>query len=532
MATPSNSLVPAFARTTLVEESGCEARVLPRWVDCSFHFESRAASPPTLIQQKDKMAKKNPKRKTKSLLNQVHHPDAAGIDIGATEFYVAVDREKALAADEKQSVRHFSSFNTGIAEAAGWLKGHGIKTIAMESTGNYWVALYDLLSEAGFDVRVVNASQCKALPGRKTDVCDAQWIQQLHTAGLLRASYIPEDAFRPVRYLTCHRDGLIKEAARGIQRMQKAFTQMNVQLHHAVSDIDGLSGRAIIEAILGGERDAGVLADLRHPSCRTPRATVVEALTGNYRDEYLFVLGQNYRRWQRVRGEIGECERKLAEVLAACPGAAAQEQSAAGGDGETGRDYLLDLSKSARKHELEVNFRAEAARIYGVDLGTVPSIADGVLAALMAGIGGRDEFLASFASEKRFTSWLGQCPDNRITGGRVKGSKTRSVDNPLSVALRMAAMTLWRSDNHLGDYCRKMKARLGKAEGITATAHKLARIIYAMIESGKPYDESIGQKAAGRNLERQITNLRKKAEKLGLTLLESSANQTTAAPST
>lgn len=481
------------------------------------------------------MAKKSKTRKTKSLLNQVHHPDAAGIDIGATEFYAAVGREKADAAGEERNVRRFSSFNTGIAEAVRWLRSHRIETIAMESTGNYWVALYDLLAEAGFEVRVVNASQCKALPGRKTDVCDAQWIQQLHTAGLLRASYVPEDAFRAVRYLTCHRDGLIKEAARGIQRMQKAFTQMNVQLHHAVSDIDGLSGRAIIEAVLGGERDAGVLADLRHPNCRTPRATVVEALTGNYRDEYLFVLGQNYRRWQRVREEIRECERELARVLSACPGAAAAEESAAGvegAEGTGGRDYLLELPKSARKHGLEVNFRAEAARIYGVDLGTVPSIADGVLAALMAGIGGREEFLASFANEKRFASWLGKCPDNRITGGKVKGSKTRSVDNPLSVALRMAAMTLWRSESDLGDYCRKMKARLGKAEGITATAHKLARIIYAMIKSGRPYDESIGRKAGKRNLKRQISNLKKKAEKLGLTLSEPDVSQTAAAPST
>jgi len=364
---------------------------------------------------------------------------------------------------------------------------------------------------------------CKALPGRKTDVCDAQWIQQLHTAGLLRSSYLPDDDFRAVRYLTRYRDGLIKEAAREIQRMQKAFTQMNVQLHHAVSDIDGLSGRCIIEAILAGERDAAVLADLRHPGCRTPRETVIKALTGNYREEYLFVLGHGYRRWQRVREEISEAECELAKRLAACPGAVAGEES--GEEKEAGRNYHLELPKSARKHDLCVNFRAEAARIYGVDLATVPSIADGVLATLMAEIGGREEFLASFPNAKRFASWLGQCPDNRITGGKIKKSKTRSVDNPLAVSLRMAAMTLWRSETYLGDYCRKMKARLGKAEGITATAHKLARILYAMIATGKPFDESLNEKAATASVERQISNLKKKAARLGITLVPSAPNE-------
>jgi hypothetical protein len=342
----------------------------------------------------------------------------------------------------------------------------------------------------------------------------------LHTAGLLRSSYIPEDAFRAVRYLTRHRDGLIKEAAREIQRMQKAFTQMNVQLHHAVSDIDGLSGRKIIEAILEGERDAKVLANLRHPSCRTARKTVIKALSGNYREEYLFVLKQDYQRWQRVREEISEAERELAKRLAACPGAAIQTEAK-----KEGRNYELELPKSSRKHELCVNFRAEAARIYGVDLGTVPSIADGVLATLMSEIGGREEFLKSFPNAKRFASWLGQCPDNRITGGRVKRTKTRSVDNPLAVSLRMAAMTLWRSETYLGDFCRKMKARLGKAEGITATAHKLARILYAMIETQAAYDETIEKKSETVSLERQIKNLKKKAEKLGVTIELSVPNE-------
>ena len=401
----------------------------------------------------------------------------------------------------------------------------------MESTGNYWVALYDQLIAAKFDVFLVNASHCKSLPGRKTDVCDAQWIQQLHTSGLLRKSFIPEDDFRVIRYLMRHRDGLIREAASDIQRMQKVLTQMNVQLHHAVSDIDGLSGRAIIEAILAGQRDPGILADLRHPNCRTPRKKVMEALAGNFREEYLFVLGQEYRRLNRVRDEIAETERELSKRLAACPGMQPlppvenppAENTPENAPKRKTRDYKL-TAKNSRKNPLQVDFQAEAARIYGVDLATIPGVSDGILATLIAEIGGRDEFLKNFTSVSCFASWLGQCPDNRITGGRVKKAKTRSVDSPLARALRMAAMTLWRNESYLGDFCRKMKARLGKPEGITATAHKLARIIYAMIATGQPYDESIGEKASAATIQRQIINLTKKAKKLGMTLTMSTDN--------
>jgi len=478
------------------------------------------------------MAQKSKSKKTKSLLQQVCHPDAAGIDLGATEFYAAISKERAAAAGEKYSVKIFSTFNCGIAAAITWLKVHEVKTVAMESTGNYWVALYDQLITAKFDVFLVNASHCKALPGRKTDVCDAQWIQQLHTSGLLRKSFLPEDDFRVIRYLMRHRDGLIREAAREIQRMQKVLVQMNVQLHHAISDIDGLSGRAIIEAILAGERDPGTLADLRHPSCKTPRKKVMAALAGNFRDEYLFVLGQDYRRWQRVREEIAEAERELSQRLAACPGMEPlpsaenppAESTPKKEPKRKPRVYKLSSAKGSRKNNLEVDFQAQAARIYGVDLSTIPGVSDGVLAALLAEIGGRDEFLKNFTSVSRFTSWLGQCPDNRITGGRVKRAKTRSVDSPLAKALRLAAMTLWRNKSYLGDYCRKMKARLGKPEGITATAHKLARVIYAMIATGQPFDESIGQKASEETLQRQINNLAKKAKKLGMTLTMSTFN--------
>ncbi|MEL6172353.1 MAG: IS110 family transposase [Pseudomonadota bacterium] len=469
------------------------------------------------------MAKKKQSGKVKNLLQQVCHPDAVGIDLGAEEFYAAISPETAQAAGLDQSVKMFTTFNSGIREAIEWFAEHGVKTIAMESTGNYWCALYDQLSEAGFEVFLVNAGHCKSLPGRKTDVCDAQWIQQLHTAGLLKKSYIPEDDIRAIRYLMRHRDKQIKNHGSEIQHMQKALTEMNVQLHHILSDIDGWSGQRIIEAIINGERDLGVLTDLRHPACRTARDTVIAALDGNFRPEYLFALKQSFEKSKQIKAQIAEVEAELDRLLSKFSGAATEQEEL-----DPAQSQTTDSSQSPKKHyqlktsgngkrELNISFIDHARAIYRVDLSTIPGVADGIIGCLLTEVGDASAF-KSFENAQHFASWLGLCPDNRITGRKVKRTKTRKVDNPLAVALRIAAQTLWRSDNALGDYSRKMKARLGKPEGITATAHKLARIIYAVITTGQPYDEAAHQATNPRNLKRQIKNLEKKAAKLGLTL--------------
>ena len=256
------------------------------------------------------MAKQSKRKKQLSLLQQVCHPDAAGIDIAAEEIVVAVPEGR-----NAQSVRSFGTFNKNLQQTVDWLKESNIRTVAMESTGNYWVPLYDFLCEAGIEVCLVNARHVKGVPGRKTDVQDAQWLQQLHTAGLLRSSFVPDADIRRMRYLYRQREDLIRSGAREIQHMQKAYNEMNVQLHHVISDIDGLSGRRITEAIISGRRDPLKLAMLRHPRCKTPLEEVVMALDGNYRDEYVFVLRQAYERWKDSQRQTAELEGFLGELL-------------------------------------------------------------------------------------------------------------------------------------------------------------------------------------------------------------------------
>ena len=465
------------------------------------------------------MAKRSKRKKQRSLLQQVCHPDAAGVDIAAEEIVIAIPEGR-----EAHSVRSFGTFNADLRDAITWLQESNIRTVAMESTGNYWVPLYDFLQEAGIEVCLVNARHVKGVPGRKTDVQDAQWLQQLHTAGLLNASFVPDKDIRRMRYLYRQRDDLIRSGAREIQHMQKAYNEMNVQLHHVISDIDGLSGRRITEAIIDGRRDPLELAMLRHPSCKTPLEDVLKALDGNYCDEYVFVLRQAYERWKESQRQIAEAERFLGTLLAAYQ---VDETPAARSKGSTQAEFPFDLNlttpspklKQATKHEPLFDVRKQAFRIYGTDLSRIPGISSGVLGALLTEVGGAHAFKERFRNAKHFTSWLGLCPDNRISGNKLLGSKTRSVKSRLAYQLRMASMTLWRNESAIGDYCRRMKAKLGKAEGITATAHKLARILYTLIVTGKSYDDQIITQMPEKARNKRLRNLQKQAEKLGMQIV-------------
>ena len=354
---------------------------------------------------------------------------------------------------------------------------------------------------------------------------DAQWLQQLHTAGLLNASFVPDKDIRRMRYLYRQRDDLIRSGSREIQHMQKAFNEMNVQLHHVISDIDGLSGRRIIEAIIDGRRDPLELAMLRHPSCKTPLEDVLKALDGNYCDEYVFVLRQAYERWKESQRQIAEAERFLGTLLEAyqvdqtqseCTENAAQAELAFDLDPLT---TPPQKRKQSTKHEPRFDVRKQACRIYGTDLSAIPGISSGVLGALLTEVGGADAFIGRFHSAKHFASWLGLCPDNRISGNKLLGSKTRSVKSRLAYQLRMGSMTLWRNESAIGDYSRRMKAKLGKAEGITATAHKLARIIYTLITTGQPYDEKVITHMSEKVRNKRLRNLQRQAEKLGMELV-------------
>jgi transposase len=435
-------------------------------------------------------------------INPQHHPDAAGIDVGAEECVVALPPGRC-----EQAVRTFATYTSGVEALRDWLLEHGIKTAALESTGNYWIMLYDKLTEAGIDVYLVNARHVKGVPGKKTDVCDSQWLQQLHAAGLLRKSFRPALEIVPLRYLMRHRSEMVEHASTQLHLMQKVLTEMNLKLHHVFSDIDGVSAQAIIRAILDGERDAHALARLRDRRCKSPLQDILEALRGDYRQEYLFVLRQAWESWQHVQKAIVACDEQLTALALKVESQVQPSLPAA----------------SSKQHHLTKNspntgVYQTAWRFYGVDLSNIPGVSAGVLSMLTSEVGTREQMLKAFPSAGAFASWLGLCPDNRVSGGKVLKAKTRKVPSRLARALRMAVFSLQRNESQMGQMLRRFKGRLGKAEGITATAHKLARVIYGIIKSQRSYDEKEAFKLSPQKLQRRRHRLEQEAAALGLAL--------------
>jgi len=456
---------------------------------------------------------KNRPSKTQQSINTTAQPDAAGIDMGADEIVVAVPPDR-----DDRSVRTFSSFTAGICQLRDWLLACGVKTAAMESTGNYWVTAYDVLEEAGIDVCLVNARHVKGVPGRKTDVCDAQWLQQLHSAGLLKKSFRPGQDILPLRYLMRHRAGLVEESARYVLLMQKVLTEMNLKIHHVFSDLDGVSAQAIIDAILAGERDADVLAELRDRRCQSSTETVKAALQGDYREEYLFVLGQSQRQWKQHLQALADLDARIEAVIRRISPPADGDDVPPGGTKPGGRKGKAK-AKQLGKNTLRMDVREAAVRFYGVDLGAIEGVGSGLLSVMMSEIGTGKQLREGFATSARFCSWLGLNPANDISGGKVLKAKTRSVKNRVAAALRLGALGLCNAKGKMGQYSRRIKGRLGKAEGITATAHKLARIIYSMIVTGRPYDEHEAFKITPQTAKKQINRLQKQAEALGFQIV-------------
>jgi transposase len=447
------------------------------------------------------MSRPKTKHKTRHVLDTRVHPDAAGIDLGAEELVAAVPADR-----DARPVRTFGTFTTDLHALRDWLVARGITTVAMESTGNYWIAPYQILEDAGIRVFLVNARHVKAVPGKKTDVCDAQWLQHLHTAGLLKGSFRPDKEIVPLRYLMRHRARLVESASQSILHMQKVLTEMNIKLHHVFSDLDGASAMRVIEAILGGEREPRVLWGLRDRRCKSTWEKFAAAVRGDWRDEYLFVLGQCVERWRETHRHITACDDQLGQLIG-------KVTATAGGP-------TPEIKEKRRgKNGFSCSIREEAWRFYGVDLGTIDGVSTGTLAVLMSELGTGGKILESFRSGAAFASWLGLCPNNTVTGGRIIQAKTRKVANRVAKALRLAVLGINHSKGELGHYLRRMKARLGKAEGITAAAHKLARIIYAMIRSRQSYDEKTACHSSPQTLQRRLKNLQATAAKLGFTLV-------------
>jgi transposase len=425
--------------------------------------------------------------------------NAAGVDIGATEIYIAVPGDR-----DPQPVRCFSTFTEDLHAAADWLKACHIETVAMESTGVYWIPLFQILEARGFQVFLVNAHHVKNVPGRKSDVSDCQWLQYLHSVGLLRASFRPEQAVCTVRSILRHRDGLVQMASSHVQHMQKALDQMNLQLHHVISDITGLTGITILEAILAGERNPHQLAKLRHRRVRATEETIAKSLVGDYRREHLFTLRQSLAAFRQYQDWIADCDREIAQYL---------EQFESKLDPPPGPTSPSEDGSQPKTSEPRFDLQTHLHRIFGVDLTQVPGIHVLTAQTLLAEIG---PDLSRFEDGSALASWLGLCPDNRISGGKVLSVKTRKVKNRAATALRMAAQSLHHSQSFLGHFYRRMRAKLGAPKAITATAHKLTRIVYHMVTTGHAYDETICAQNELQNRQRLEARLRKQARELGL----------------
>jgi transposase len=430
--------------------------------------------------------------------------NAAGIDVGATEVYVAVPADR-----DADPVRRFKTFTEDLREMAGWLIRCGITTVAMESTGVYWLPPYEILEETGIRVCLVNSKHVKHVPGRKSDVRDCQWLQYLHSVGLLKASFRPQSQICAIRSLSRHRASLIEIASVHVQHMHKALTQMNLQIHHVLSDITGLSGMAIVEAIVDGERDAARLAALCKQGVKSSRETVIKSLVGNYRSEHLFTLKQSLTAYRHYQTLMADCDKEIERLMRLLDGKIQPP-------GKEPMPPADPRVQKRRKNQFHFAMSPELERIFGVDLTTIPGISALTAHTLLAEIG---PDLSRFPNVGAFANWLALCPGNKKSGGKVLSSKTRQTNSRASHALRVAAQTLARSKSHPGNFYRRMRGRLGGPEAITATAHKLARIVYHLITTGQVYDESIFVIEEQKQAQRHEKRLRKQANSLGFQLV-------------
>ena len=445
------------------------------------------------------MPKKRKTRKTDNAVLPVMRPNAAGIDIGSTEIYVAVPVDR-----DAENVRSFPTFTQDLYALADWLKKCGIQTVAMESTGVYWIPLFQILEDRGFEVCLVNARHVKNVPGRRTDVSDCQWLQFLHSVGLLRASYRPEQEVCAVRSLLRHRESLVQMGATHVNHMQKALDQMNLQLHHVISDITGLTGLAIIDAILGGERDPFTLARLRHDRIKASEEVIAKSLVGDYRIEHLFTLRQSLTAYRSYQQLIDDCDREIRRSLDTFqpPGIPIDA-------------HANPLEPIKRPLSADSGLRTELKRVFGVDLTKIPGIRTGIAQMLFGEIG--PDF-TKFRSASAFASWMGLCPDNDISGGKVLWVGTRKVKCRAATSLRMAAQSLHHSKSGLGDFYRRMRAKLGAPKAITAAAHKLARIVFHLVTTRQEFDDTRFAADQLRYTKRQESKLRAKAHALGFQL--------------
>jgi transposase len=431
--------------------------------------------------------------------------NACGIDIGATSHWVSVPPER-----DSQSVREFGCYTPDLQAMIKWLKQCQIESVAMESTGVYWIPVFQMLESHGFEVILVNAHHVKSVPGRKSDVLDCQWLRQLHSYGLLAGSFRPADQICVLRSYIRQRDTLIADAARHVQRMQKALTQMNLHLHQVLSDVTGISGLAILKAIVGGERDPQKLAALKHGRVRKSTAEIAAALSGDYRQEHIFVLAQELALYENYQQQITACDNQIEDYLNQLPTQALTEQ-------------LQPPNAPRKRQQNQPNFdlRYHLHRISGVDFTAIDGMGVLTVQTILSEVG-LDPM--RFPTLKQFVSWLGLCPGSNISGGKRKNAKTRHISSRAANAFRIAAMAAGKSDSAIGGFFRRLKARLGSPKAITATAHKLARIFYHLWTTRKPYHDVGATYYEQQYQQRKLQHLRKQAASLGFDLVDQSCS--------
>jgi transposase len=435
---------------------------------------------------------------------QITNPNAAGIDIGSRTHYVCVPQDR-----DKEHVRKFSSFTGDLHKMADWLKKCGIKTIAMESTSVFWIPVYQILEQRGFEVYLVNAKYVKNVPGRKSDVQDAQWLQKLHSCGLLHSSFRPEDNICVLRSYIRQRERLIKSSTMHVLRMQKVLTEMNLQLRNVITDITGVTGTAIIRAIIDGERDPVKLAKLRDYRIKSNEETIIKSLQGDYRKEHLFVLKQEFELYMGYLKKIEEIDIEIEGHYK---------------NFEPKRNEVIkDDSRRSGSNRPKFNLKQELYNMTGLDFSTIPGLNVLTIQTIISEVG---TDMSQWKSEKHFTSWLGLSPANKITGEKVFSTKTRKVINRATTAFRIAAVTAGKTKTALGSFMRRIKVSKGAPKAITATARKIACLFYRLLKFGKVYVEQGMARYEQTYKAKLVYGLEKRAKELGFTLIvENPENQ-------
>jgi transposase len=427
--------------------------------------------------------------------------NAAGIDIGSEEHWVAVPAGRD---PDGQDVRCFAAFTADLHALADWLERCGIDTVAMESTGVYWIPLFELLENRGFEVCLVNPSHLKNVPGRKTDAVDCQWAQMLHSFGRLRASFRPEEEICVLRGYLRQREMLVKYRSHHIQHIQKALEQMNIKLHKAVSDITGVTGMAIIRAILDGERDPLELAQHRDRRCKNPIEVIAKSLEGHWRAEPLFALGQAVELYDAYTAQLDACD--------------AQIEAHMKGLEDAGGDHPPPSRKSTtNRSQPSFDAHSELYRMIGVDLTQIDGSAATSALGLVSEVG---IDMSAWPTEKHFCSWLTLCPGNKVSGGKRLSGRTRRSSSRAKQLFKLAARSLENSRSALGAYYRRLKARLGAPKANTAVAHKLARIFYNMLKHRTAYVDVGQDYYETRYRDRVVQSLQRRARALGYELTQ------------